>query len=130
MSRFKLVAVLLALVASLACNLSIQPALPATNTPTACASATNTPRPLATNSGGLVASLPTETPAPYCIVTASNGAGGGSLYVRSGPGVEYQWVKVLQSGDKLPMIDTEGDWVQVPGGWVSRYYVECNRLTK
>jgi uncharacterized protein YgiM (DUF1202 family) len=77
-----------------------------------------------------VASLPTETPAPYCIVTASNGAGGGSLYVRSGPGVQYQWVKVLQSGDKLPMIDTEGDWVQVPGGWVSAHYVECNRLTK
>ena len=109
--------------ATLACTMSYRQSIPAA-LPTVTAQSTGTSTPLPTLPPALP--TPTETPAPYCIVTASNGAGGGSLYVRSGPGIQYQWVKVLQSGERLPMIDTEGDWVQIPGGWVSAHYVACN----
>ena len=57
------------------------------------------------------------------------------LAMRTGPGTGYETVAVVQSGDRLETIATDGDWTQVrmpdgKEGWVLQRYLVPNRTSK
>ena len=56
------------------------------------------------------------------------------LALRTGPGAGYETVTVIQSGQSLEIIATDGDWAQVKlpdnkEGWVLRRYLVPNRTS-
>lgn len=56
------------------------------------------------------------------------------LALRTGPGAGYETVTVIQSGQSLEIIATEGDWAQVKlpdnrEGWVLQRYLVPNRTS-
>lgn len=46
----------------------------------------------------------------------------GELNVRSGPGTEHEKVRTVQEGARYAYYQTEGDWVRIEDGWVSKQY--------
>ena len=69
-------------------------------------------------------SIPGSTPRPSCTVTT--GVPSGYLNIRSGAGVQYPVIGLLQEGDVLQII-TRGAWLEVETsqhltGWVNSRY--------
>lgn len=68
---------------------------------------------------------PTATNAPECIVTASDGNGGGELWLRSTPGGAR--LTTLKRGDVVTFVYRQRDgWIFTGAGWVYGDYVECH----
>ncbi|MFH1113031.1 MAG: SH3 domain-containing protein [Pseudomonadota bacterium] len=50
----------------------------------------------------------------------------GWVYVREGPGKNYDWVARIPVGVKVELLDTRGDWYQISGAY--RGYMHRSRL--
>lgn len=48
----------------------------------------------------------------------------GTLYVRSGPGTDYDQVGSLSKGDKVTILETSNGWGRISDGWISLKYVK------
>ena len=46
------------------------------------------------------------------------------LNVRSGPGTNYSKVAVLRLGEKVTILENQGNWMRISSGWVSADYIK------
>ncbi|MFQ4142275.1 SH3 domain-containing protein [Chlorogloeopsis sp. ULAP02] len=50
------------------------------------------------------------------------------LTIRSGPGTEYRSIFILRQGDRVEIVEQQGDWAKIIGelggeGWVETVYI-------
>ena len=49
-----------------------------------------------------------------------------SLNVRKGPGTKYDSVGKVKKGDKVEILETDGNWGKISNGWISLKYVKMD----
>lgn len=92
-----------------------------------------TPAPLPTETAqrpalvAIVATMPpTATPAPQCVVVASDGNGGGAVWLRAEP--DGAQIRTLARGAVVPFVYQQADgWIFTGSGFVYRDFVECEK---
>lgn len=52
-----------------------------------------------------------------------------SLNVRKGPGTKYDSVGKVKKGDKVEILETDGNWGKISNGWISLKYVKLEGST-
>ncbi|MCM3669951.1 SH3 domain-containing protein [Mesobacillus maritimus] len=71
--------------------------------------------------GSIEKAGPAEANNGFVTITASN------LNVRGGPGLSYSVVSKVDNGEKYPILDQQGDWIQIgltggKKGWVAEWF--------
>ena len=75
---------------------------------------------------------PTETTPTTPSTSTSTGSGKSgtitaeSLNVRKGPGTKYDSVGKVKKGDKVEILETDGNWGKISNGWISLKYVKMD----
>ena len=73
---------------------------------------------------------PQETTPPASSSSGSGSAGtvtADSLNVRKGPGTKYDSVGKVYKGDKVTILETDGNWGKTEKGWISLKYVKMDK---